>query len=102
MMGANRALICPGLWELTPRRRLERTQSPCKKSFVHSREANYEIETDMNWTTALQSGKIGGRDRVRTGDPLLAKPATRLQQLRPFSLTTNVSNKSGTLLFAQS
>ena len=36
-------------------------------------EANWEIETDTNLTTVLPSEKIGGRDRVRTGDPLLAK-----------------------------
>jgi uncharacterized integral membrane protein (TIGR00697 family) len=34
--------------------------------------------------------------------PLLAKPGNRLQQLCSFSLTTNVYNKSGNLLFAQS
>jgi hypothetical protein len=33
---------------------------------------------------------------------LLAKPDNRLQQLRSFSLTTNVYNKSGNLFFAQS
>jgi hypothetical protein len=44
----------------------------------------------------------GGRDRDRTGDPLLAKHATSLQQLYHLFLTTNVSNKSGNLLFAQS
>ena len=52
-------------------------------------------------------GDLLNRSRVqrgpdRTGDSLLAKPDNRLQQLRSFSLTTNVSNKSGTLLFAQS
>jgi hypothetical protein len=45
---------------------------------------------------------VGAGDRDRTGDPVLAKPDNRLQQLVPFSLTTNVSNKSGNLLFAQS
>jgi hypothetical protein len=44
---------------------------------------------------------ISGRDRDRTGDPLLAKPDNRLQQLFLFSLTTNVYNKSGNLFFAQ-
>jgi hypothetical protein len=45
---------------------------------------------------------FGGRDRDRTGDPLLAKHATRLQQLYHLFPTTNVSNKTGNLLFAQS
>src|SRR5271154_3328690 len=45
---------------------------------------------------------VGGRDRDRTGDPLLAKHATPLQQLYQLFLTTNVSNKSGNLLSAQS
>lgn len=35
------------------------------------------------------------------GGTLLAKPDARLQQLLPFSLTANVYNKSGNLLFAQ-
>jgi len=34
--------------------------------------------------------------------PLLAKPDNRIQQPVPFSLTANVSNKSGNLLLAQS
>jgi hypothetical protein len=38
----------------------------------------------------------------RTGDSLLAKTDNRLRQLRSFSLTANVYNKSGNLLFAQS
>ena len=35
------------------------------------------------------------------GARLLWAHVTRLQQLRPLLLTTNVSNKSGNLLFAQ-
>jgi hypothetical protein len=34
--------------------------------------------------------RVGGRGWDRTGAPLLAKPDNRLQQLFPFSLTTNV------------
>ncbi len=34
--------------------------------------------------------------------PLLAKPDNRFPRLFPFSLTANVYNKSGNLLFAQS
>ena len=34
---------------------------------------NGEIGAEMNPLNALQSEKIGGRDRDRTGDPLLAK-----------------------------
>ena len=45
---------------------------------------------------------VGRCDWRRTRDPLLAKPDNRLQRLRSFSLTTNVYNKSGNLLFAQS
>src|SRR5882724_6887254 len=45
--------------------------------------------------------KVGGRDRDRTGDPLLAKHGSRLQPLYPSLLTTNVSNQSGNLLLAQ-
>jgi len=44
---------------------------------------------------------VGGRDRDRTGDPLLAKHESRLQLLYPVFLTTNVSKKSGNLLLAQ-
>ena len=41
-------------------------------------------------------GNIGGRDdRHRTGDPLVAKPDNPLQELVPFSSTTNVSNNRG-------
>jgi hypothetical protein len=41
------------------------------------------------------------RKEVRrpAGSSLLAKPDSRLQQLAPLSLTTNVCNKSGNLLF---
>ena len=45
---------------------------------------------------------FGGRGRDRTGDPLLAKHETQLQSIYPRLLTTNVSNKSGNLLLAQS
>ena len=46
--------------------------------------------------------KIGGRDRVRTCDPLLAKHESQLQPLYPLIITTNVSNKSGNLLSLKS
>ena len=44
--------------------------------------------------------KFGGRDRDRTGDPLLAKHKIRLHPLYPSLLNTNVSNSSGNLLLA--
>jgi len=44
---------------------------------------------------------FGGREGIRTPDPLLAKHESRLQPLYPVFLTTNVSNKPGNLLLAQ-
>jgi integrase len=48
------------------------------------------------------SKKVGGHDRDRTGDPLLAKHRTRFHPLHPLLPTTNVSNKSGNLLSLKS
>jgi hypothetical protein len=56
----------------------------------------------MNSVSTSPSRKFGGRDRDRTGDPLLAKHRTRFHPLHPLLPTTNVSNKSGNLLLAQS
>src|ERR1017187_1061097 len=44
---------------------------------------------------------VGGRDRDRTGDPLLAKHETPFHPLYPSLRTTNVSNNSGNLLLAR-
>jgi hypothetical protein len=49
----------------------------------------------------IERKEVGGRGRDRTGGPLLAKRTTRLQRLVAFSLTTNVHNKSGNVLFVQ-
>src|SRR6267143_1547658 len=55
----------------------------------------------MNGYLNLISEMVGGRDRDRTGDPLLAKHQTRLHPRYSSLPTTNVSNKSGNLLLAQ-
>ena len=68
---------------------------------VNSHDRLGQEEMNFSKCFAIRE-KVGGRDRVRTCDPLLAKPDNRLQQLRWFSLTTNDYNKSGNLLFAQS
>ena len=60
-----------------------------------------EVRVETNLVSLLESERIGGRGRDRTGDPLLAKHGSRLQPLHPLLLTTNVSNKSGNLLLAQ-
>jgi len=63
---------------------------------VHGGE---QVKGEFNKSCAMKP--FGGRGRDRTGDPLLAKPGSRLQLLHPLLLTTNVSNKSGNLLLAQ-
>ena len=78
-----------------------------------SKPSSLEIQTHRNVDPLLRKQiaklgavqvieKIGGRDRVRTCDPLLAKHESQLQPLYPLIITTNVSNKSGNLLSLKS
>jgi len=67
--------------------------------FHGSRKCGLAKSQARGW---IVQGEVGGRGRDRTGDPLLAKPDNRLQQLVPFSLTTNVSQQIGESAFCSS
>src|ERR1700728_1639321 len=79
-----------------------RALSECLKLRVQSGESRRFNRSCIAAAKAMKiKEKDGGRDRDRTGDPLLAKRKTRLQRLILFSLTVNVHNKSGNVLFVQ-
>jgi hypothetical protein len=64
--------------------------------------ADVGMHTEREFTNSLIVKRFGGREGIRTPDPLLAKRASRFQQPRWYLLTASVYNKSGNLLSLKS